>query len=149
MGKAGCWVLDCKQIAAWPLSRGVGLEWLSCPGCGSISVWRWAALGHSCSLVMAPLLLGEVITWGTCSAGCCLVSGGVGGTSGTSLALMEIGCCTGRVDFKVLSIPGLELISLWYGLCSGHLLGPSCWLNAVLGWQGSGPCCGSVSELDE
>lgn len=98
---------------------------------------------------MAPLLLGEVITWGTCSAGCCLVSGGVGGTSGTSLALMEIGCCTGRVDFKVLSIPGLELISLWYGLCSGHLLGPSCWLNAVLGWQGSGPCCGSVSELDE
>lgn len=73
---------------------------------------------------MAPLLRGEVITWGTCPAGCCLFSGGVGGAPGTCLALLRIGCCTRRMGFKVLSIPGLELISLWDGLCSGHLLGP-------------------------
>lgn len=99
------------------------LELLVHPGCVSISVWGLAALGHSPCLVVVPLLLGEVISWGTCPADSCLVSGGVGGAPGTHLDLLRIGYYTGKTEFKVLTLPALELISLWDGLCTGHLLG--------------------------
>lgn len=71
-----------------------------------------------------PLLLGKVISWGTYPAGCSLVSGGVGGAPGTYSDLLRIGYYIGRMGFKVLTLPALELIFLWDGLCSGQLLGP-------------------------
>lgn len=41
---------------------------------------------------------------------------------------------------------GVDLSVGWAMLRA--LAGPSCWLAAMLGWQGSRPSCGSVSELD-
>lgn len=53
-----------------------------------------------------------------------VVSGGVGGAPGTYSDLLRIGYYIGRMGFKVLTLPALELIFLWDGLCSGQLLGP-------------------------
>lgn len=110
--------------------RGVGSTGaLLKPGYGSSAAWGGHYLGH------LPCWLPLVFWWGWWGSGHLL------GPVEDWLLHMEDG-----VQGTQHSWFGVDLSVGWAMLRA--LAGPSCWLAAMLGWQGSGPSCGSVSELD-